>query len=82
VAAKKYAKGSSWFSSEKLRLQKMQSEVYALGRMLEAEAWGDRSAGKEDRVFEFLNQFARIFPNWQKEYEVLNRWIPMFYAGM
>ncbi len=82
VAAKKYAKGGSWFASEKSCLQTMQQEVYMLGRILQDEEWGDRSTNKDERVFSFLNQFARMFPNWQREYEILNKWIPMFYDGM
>ena len=79
VAAKKYVKGSGWFSSEKSRLRKLQAEVYALDLSLEKEGYGDRSMLPQARVFQFLNDFASIFPNWQKEYEALNKHIPMFY---
>ncbi len=35
--------------------------------------------GKAFVVIEFLSLFSDAFPNWQKEYEVLNRFVPMFY---
>ncbi len=79
VAAKKYANGGGWFSSEKSRLQRMQQEVYALGRLLEQEGYGGGVPTRMARVFAFLNQFSQAFPNWQREYEVLNKFAPMFY---
>lgn len=82
VAAKKYVNKSGFFSSERSRLQKLQSVCYELDRALNEDGFmlnEMNEKGKAFVVIEFLSLFSDAFPNWQKEYEVLNRFVPMFY---
>ena len=81
VAAKKYVEKSGFFSSERSRLQKMQSECYELSRALKQEGFMREEMEEKGQayvVIEFLSLFSDAFPNWQKEYEALNRFVPMF----
>ncbi|MBM3543854.1 MAG: hypothetical protein FJX44_05030 [Alphaproteobacteria bacterium] len=79
VAASKYAKGSGWFSSERSRLQRFQSEAYELAKALDYDGYGRAGEKLPDKVFRFMNEFSRIFPNWQEEYKLLNRFFPQFW---
>lgn len=82
VAAKKYTNKSGLFSSERSRLQKMQSECYELARALKQDGFMSdelNQKGEEYVLIEFLSLFSDAFPNWQKEYETLNRFIPKFF---
>jgi hypothetical protein len=69
VATAKYVKKSGFFSTEKSRLLKVQSEFYLLRKALKED-------GKDIPVIEYLSQFSDAFPNWQEEYAALNRLIP------
>ena len=82
VAAKKHVKKSGFFSSERSRLQKMQSECYELSRALKQDGFMQDEMEEKGQAFvviEFLSLFSDAFPNWQKEYEALNRFVPMFF---
>lgn len=82
VAAKKYVKKSGFFSSERSRLQKMQFECYELRRALEQDGFMMKELNQKREVYvliEFLSLFSDAYPNWQKEYDTLNRFIPMFF---
>jgi hypothetical protein len=77
VAASKYLKGSAWFSSEHSRLQRFQGATYELA--IDADGYSRTGERPQDKVFRFMNEFSRTFPNWQKEHELLNRFIPQFW---
>lgn len=79
VAARKYAKGSGWFSSERSRLQRFQHETYELGKALDRDGYARPGEKPPDKVFRFMNEFSRVFPNWQEEYKLLNRFVPQFW---
>jgi hypothetical protein len=79
VAASKYAKGSGWFSSEGSRLQRFQAETYELARALDQERYTLPGEKPGDKVFRFMNEFSKVFPNWQEEYKLLNRFVPQFW---
>ena len=60
----------------------MQSECYELARALKQDGFMSdelNQKGEEYVLIEFLSLFSDAFPNWQKEYETLNRFIPMFF---
>ena len=85
VAAKKYIEKSGIFSSERSRLQKLQSECYDLSRALRSDGFMASERTRRGETFvliEFLSSFSDSFPNWQKEYELLNRYIPLFFRSM
>lgn len=82
VAAKKYVKKSGVFSSERSRLQKMQTECYELSKALKVDNFlpeERQSKGEAWVAVEYLTLFSDTYPNWQEEYEALNRWIPEFF---
>jgi hypothetical protein len=84
VAAEKYANKSGFFSSERSRLQKLKNECYELSRALAADGFlaSQHSRNELSVLIEFLSRFSDAFPNWQKEYDILNRHIPTFYHGL
>lgn len=82
VAAKKYINKSGLFSTERSRVQKFQSECYELARALKFDEFmsNERTQKGEAFVFiEFFCSFSDAFPNWQKEYEALNRFVPLIF---
>ena len=82
VSAKKYVNKSGFFSSERSRLQKMQSECCELSRALKQDGFMIKEMKEKGQAFvviEFLSLFSDAFPNWQKEYEALNHFVPMFF---
>ena len=82
VATEKYINKSGFFSSDRSRLQKMQSECYKLVRALKQDGFMANELSQKGEVYvliEFLSLFSDAFPNWQKEYETLNRLILMFF---
>ena len=85
VAAKKYDEKSGLFSSERSRLQKMQNECSELARALRSDGFlaSERNSRGEFYVLvEFLSLFSDAFPNWQKEYKILNQYLPLFFRGI
>ena len=71
VAANKYVNKSGFLSSERSRLQKMQSECYELENALKQDGFmldEMEKEGQEILVIEFLSLFSDAFPNCQKEY--------------
>lgn len=77
VATEKYVKKSGFFSTEKSRLLKVQSEFYLLRKALKEDGFMQtENSGKDFAVIEYLSLFSDAFPNWQQEYEALNRLIP------
>ncbi len=80
VAAKKYLKKSGFFSSERSRMQEMQSECYELVKSLKQENFLAEENKKEaELIVEYFSLFSDAYPNWQGEYQVLNRLIPEFF---
>jgi hypothetical protein len=82
VAAKKYVEKSGFLSSERSRIQKLQAECYELSSALEEDGFMREEAAEKGSayvVIEFLSMFSDAFPNWQREYESLNRLIPLFF---
>lgn len=69
VATAKYVKKSGFLSTEKSRLLKVQSEFYLLRKALKED-------GFMETEIKYLSLFSDAFPNWQQEYEALNRLIP------
>lgn len=78
VATKKYLKKSGLFSNETKRMQKIQSEYYSLLKALEQDDFIKENEDKKQKAYEYLSLFSDAFPNWQNEYETLNRYIPHF----
>lgn len=79
VAASKYVKRSGLFSTEKSRLLKVQSSFYSLQKALREDGFLEQERGENGDIWvtvEYLSLFSDAFPNWQKEYETLNRLIP------
>lgn len=82
VAARKYINKSGLFSTERSRLQQLQSECYELVRAMESDGYlsGERTQEHEAFAFiEFFGLFSDAFPNWQKEYEALNRFVLLIF---
>ncbi len=80
--AKKYVKKSGFFSSERSRLQKVQFECYELEHALAQDGFMMKELNQKGEIYvliEFLSLFSDAYPNWQKEYDTLNRFIPMFF---
>lgn len=79
VATAKFVKKSGFLSTERSRLQKVQSEFYLLREALREDKFMENEREKGDFiVIKYLSLFSDAFPNWQEEYETLNRLIPMF----
>lgn len=79
VAASKYIKKSGFFSTEKSRLRKVQTSFYSLQKALKEDGFLEQNRNENGDVWiivEYLSLFSDAFPNWQPEYEVLNRLIP------
>lgn len=79
VAAEKYRlRKGGIFSSQKARIQKLQDSVYALQKALKDDRYAEGVSfeREEKMVFEYLSRFSAAFPNWQPEYEALNKFIP------
>jgi hypothetical protein len=79
VATAKYIKKSGLFSTEKSRILKMQSEFYLLRNALKEDKFMETESNEKDDaliVTAYLSLFSDAFPNWQQEYETLNRLIP------
>ncbi len=82
IAAKKYINKSGFFVSEKTRIQRLQSECYELVAALNADNFMTdemKKYGNEFAVIEFFSLFSDVFPNWQKEYEALNDFVPRIF---
>ena len=77
VAVEKYNKGDSLFSSGRSKLQKAQNGIYQLERCLVADGQYRSDLSSAENLFQFLTAFAVAFPNWQPEYETLNKLIPL-----
>lgn len=79
VATSKYIKKSGLFSTEKSRLLKIQSSYYRLKKALRDDNFLEQEVDKKGSTWitvEYLSLFSDAFPNWQPEYEILNRLIP------
>ena len=86
VAAKKMLQPETLFSSKKKRLKVLQTECYALCEALKADGYrsdqlvGFVSKQHGDVVADYLSQFSDAFPNWQNEYEHLNKMLPLIFS--
>jgi len=82
TATAKYVEKSGLLSSEASRLRNMQSKYYEFHRaLMEEQPTSDRQLGGEEdlkAVYNCLSLVSDAFPNWQKEYETLNRFIKLF----
>ncbi|MFZ2169760.1 MAG: hypothetical protein WAW61_09005 [Methylococcaceae bacterium] len=79
VAANKYIKKSGLFSTEESRLHKFKHECGELMRALEFDGLINSELNDELKMFQFvlfMNSFSDCYPNWQKEYEAINKLIP------
>lgn len=82
VAARKHINKSGLFSTERSRVQKFQSECYELARALKFDEFMSNERAQKGEAFvfiEFFSLFSDAFPNWQKEYEALNRFVPLIF---
>ena len=80
VAADKYINKKGFFSSERSRTQKLQSSLYELSHALRNDGFMADDPKSQDKIYvlyEFFSQFSDAFPNWQKEYATLNKFIPL-----
>lgn len=78
VAAKKYVDGPGFFRSRKFLIKNLQQEIYALRDTLLEESYRpDVSNKSADLLCSYLSEFSDAYPNWQREYEALNKFIPM-----
>ncbi|MCR4304697.1 MAG: hypothetical protein NUV63_10820 [Gallionella sp.] len=78
TATDKYVNKSGLFSTEKSRIQKLQSECYELARALKNDGFMSDEMiqnGKAFVIVEFFSLFSDAYPNWQKEYEALERFV-------
>lgn len=77
--AAKYVKNSGLFSTEKSRAQKLQTAIYDLEKALEQDGFmlnEKKKNGKAWVLIEYFSLFSDAFPNWQKEYQTLSKFIP------
>ena len=86
VAARKLNKGGGFFTSEKSLQRNLQAQCYKLKDALrndgymEEELAGYLNPGQGHIVMSYFSEFSDAFPNWQAEYGVLNRYIPLYFA--
>ncbi len=77
IAAEKYVSGPGFFKSRKSLIHSLQREVYGLKDALLSERYrADLSTSSVELLFSYLTDFSDAFPNWQREYAVLNDFIP------
>ena len=82
VAARKYANKSGFFTSERSRVQTLQAECYEMVRALRSDQFMPEEMERKGEVFvfvEFFSLFSDAFPNWQKEYDAVNRFVPLVF---
>lgn len=85
LAIDRLLKRKGFFSNDQKRLKRVYEAMVRLHRALEEDGYIDVPAGGgdgnpyHDRMSSFLCTFARAYPNWQPEYEYLNRLLPEFY---
>ncbi|MEC9245308.1 MAG: hypothetical protein VYB05_11100 [Pseudomonadota bacterium] len=79
VAAQKYRNRSGgFFSSDRSRLQRLENEIGRLLGALIAEGYYSVNAQLSERdsgvalIVDFMSAFSDAFPNWQKEYQLIN----------
>lgn len=86
VAAKRVLRKQGLFSTERSRLENLVKTLVNLNTALERDSYSDvlldlTSGTDRDRIFVFFNRFARAYPNWQPEYELLNEVIPKIFPS-
>jgi len=77
--AAKYVKNRGLFSSEKSRVQNLQNAIYDLEKALDQDGFmleEKKTNGKAWVLIEYFSLFSDTFPNWQKEYQALSKFIP------
>ena len=77
--AAKYVKNRGLFSSEKSRAQNLQNAIYDLEKALDQDGFmleEKKTNGKAWVLIEYFSLFSDTFPNWQKEYQALSKFIP------
>lgn len=82
VAARKYVNKSGIFASERSRVQALQAECYEMRRALRLDQFMSKEIDQKGDAFvfiEFFSLFSDAYPNWQKEYDALNRFAPLFF---
>ncbi|MBS0587040.1 MAG: hypothetical protein JSS37_03590 [Proteobacteria bacterium] len=85
VAAQKYVNKSGFFSSEQSRIQKLQAECHELLQALRFDQFMTEEMDQQGELFvfmEFFSLFSDAFPNWQKEYDALNRLVPHIFRSL
>ena len=86
TATRKYVYKKGLFSTESSRIQKMQAACYELAQAIKHDGIMNDELGKEsgtaDVMLKYFSMFSDIFPNWQEEYSVLNRFIPQFFEDL
>lgn len=79
VAAEKFRNNKGGlFSLRKSRIKNLQALIYELSRALRTDGFSTNFQAESDTeiLFIYLSAFSDAFPNWQPEYETLNRFIP------
>jgi hypothetical protein len=78
VAAKRYIAGPGFLRSRRSLIQNLQKEIYALKEaLLEEEYAVQLKSSSAELIFSYLSEFSDAYPNWQREYAELNRFVPM-----
>jgi hypothetical protein len=78
VAAEKYVDGPKFFRSRKSLIQNLQRELYSLKDLLVEEKYeGNSKLTSTELLFLYLSEFSDAYPNWQREYAALNKFIPL-----
>src|SRR5262249_21052656 len=76
VAAKRYVAGPRLFRSERSLIMALQREVYKLEKALIQENYQSGLKGSPvELLFSYISEFSDAFPNWQREYGALNKFL-------
>jgi len=82
LAAQSYlSEKKGFFSSERSRIRKLGRRISNLDRALDADhvPQPETQSGVSSRILravEYLSAFSDTFPNWQREYEAINEFLP------
>ena len=80
VSTDKYINKKGFFSTERSRVHNLQTSLYELSHALQNDGFMTDDPRSQDKIYvlyQFFSQFSDAFPNWQKEYAALNKFIPL-----
>lgn len=79
VVATKYLKGGGLFSSKEKKRRELEEKIYKLEKLLRSYKFREIQFYTEGPINVLIAYFSIVsdaLPNWQKEYELLNNFIP------